>query len=79
MSRKYIRKNNVRGQWTEENLKLAIAKVKNGEISKHEAERRYGVPVRTLTRRLLSGNTVKSGMGPSGSLYVSIKFTAIYN
>lgn len=67
MPRKYVRTHKVvRGQWTEENLILAIEKVKKGEISKNEAQRRYGIPIRTLSRRLKTGNTTKSGLGPQG-------------
>lgn len=67
MPRKYVRTNRViRGQWTEENLILAVEKVKKGEISKNEAQRRYGIPIRTLSRRLKTGNTKKSGLGPQG-------------
>lgn len=77
MPRKYRRKHNViRGQWTEENLRLAIEKVKKGEISKHEAKRRYKIPIRTLTRRLQSGNTIKSGLGPPDNLRILIIFNA---
>ena len=50
MPRKYVRDRKVvKGQWTEENLLLAINKVKKGEISKNEAQRRYGIPIRTLS------------------------------
>lgn len=45
---------------------MVLEKVKKGEVSKHEAQRRYGISIRTLTRRLQSGNTTKSGLGPSG-------------
>lgn len=67
MPRKYVRKHTVvRGQWTEENLILAMEKVKNGEISKNEAQRLYGIPIRTLSRRLKTGDTKKAGLGPQG-------------
>lgn len=41
MSRKHFGKVNItaRGQMTQVNLRLAIEKVKNGEISKHEAKK----------------------------------------
>ncbi|XP_054716816.1 sushi, von Willebrand factor type A, EGF and pentraxin domain-containing protein 1-like [Uloborus diversus] len=65
MPRKYVRNHTVaRGQWTEENLILAMAKVKNGEISKNKVSRLYGIPIRTLSRRLKTGDTKKTGLGP---------------
>ena len=73
MSRKYVRNHKVvRGQWTEENLMLATDKVKRGEISKNEAQRRYGIPIRTLSRRLKTGNTTKSELGPQGIYFMII-------
>lgn len=45
-----------RAQWSEEQLSLAIERVKAGEISKRQAERDYGVPARTIGRRISSGN-----------------------
>ncbi|XP_054706657.1 tigger transposable element-derived protein 6-like [Uloborus diversus] len=69
MPRKYVRNHTVaKGQWTEENLILAMAKVKNGEISENKASRLYGIPIRTLSRRLKTGDTKKTRLGPQASL-----------
>lgn len=44
MTRKYFRRNNlIRGEWTEENLKLALDEVTKREITKHEAQRKYKI------------------------------------
>lgn len=66
MPRKYCRKSNVksRGTWTEQALVEAIEKVQANEISKREVERRYGIPIRTLNRRMKSGKTGKGRLGP---------------
>ena len=72
MPRKYKRK--VRGTkprctWTEEALVEAIEKVRTNEVSKREAERRYGIPARTLNRRMKSGNTEKGRLGPESRCF----------
>lgn len=69
MPRKYKRKQTAkpRATWTEEQLVTAVEKVQSGEISKREAERRYGIPVRTLSRRIESRNYRKGALGPEGS------------
>lgn len=79
MPRKYIRKTGAkpRATWTEEQLVTAIEKVQSGEISKREAQRSYNIPVRTLSRRIKSGNTHKGALGPDGklgNLYIDILF-----
>lgn len=58
-----------RAQWSEEQLSLAIERVKAGEISKRQAERDYGVPARTIGRRISSGNISKGRLGPDGELF----------
>lgn len=70
MPRKYVRKVGAkpRATWTEEELVTAVEKVRAGEISKREAERRYNIPVRTLSRRIASGNIHKGALGPEGKL-----------
>lgn len=55
-----------RGLWDPERLKEAITRIQAGEISFREAERYYGVPARTLKRRMDSGNTNAAGHGPTG-------------
>ena len=70
MPRVYERKQNIspRGQWTEQNLAEAARRYTAGEIGLREAERLYGVPTRTLTRRIASGKLIKRGLGPEGVL-----------
>jgi hypothetical protein len=68
MPTEYIRKRNVnRGQWSEENLRKAVRKLKANEIPFREAERYYGIPARTLKRRLELGNLNKGRLGPAGN------------
>lgn len=69
----------TRGQWTEDDLIVAIEKVKKRKISKHGAERIFKIPIRTLTRRMQSGNTSKSGLGPSGNFHQNIVCIFIHN
>lgn len=59
MGYKYSRKS-ARGHYGVENLKEALHKVKNGEISKRKAELVYGVPRKTLSRHL-NGQVAKFG------------------
>ena len=62
MPRVYERKQNIspRGQWTEENLAEAARRYTAGEIGLREAERVYGVPTRTLTRRMHQENRLNA-------------------
>jgi hypothetical protein len=70
MPTEYIRKGNVnRGQWSEGNLRQAVRRLQANEISFREAERYYGIPARTLKRRLESGNLNKGRLGPAGNLF----------
>ncbi|KAG8310529.1 hypothetical protein J6590_062658 [Homalodisca vitripennis] len=55
-----------RGQWNPE--REVINRIQAGDISFREAERYYGVPVRTIKRRMQSGKTDSPGHGPSCSL-----------
>lgn len=68
MPTEYKRKSTgaVRGVWTEEQLKEAIARLEAGEIGVNEAARYYGIPSRTLRRRKKSGSTIKVPLGPQG-------------
>lgn len=70
MPRVYVKKQGVppRGTWTEEALSEAVKRYKAGEIGLREAARTYGVPTRTLSRRMAAGNFKKSSLGPQGKL-----------
>jgi hypothetical protein len=57
-----------RGQWSEGNLREAVRRSQANEISFRETERYYGIPTRTLKRRLESGNLNKGRLGPAGNL-----------
>lgn len=57
-----------RGNWTEENLLAAIQSVQKGELGTNLAARTYGIPPRTLRRRLKLKNSKKGRMGPDSSL-----------
>lgn len=58
-----------RGNYTEGQLRSAVEGVKSGEISKREAERRFGVPARTIDRRIKSGKITKGPLGPGGKIF----------
>ncbi|XP_063230419.1 uncharacterized protein LOC134535276 [Bacillus rossius redtenbacheri] len=70
MGRIYIRKvgTHSRGQWSEENLCEAVARIKAGDIRIREAARYYNIPESTLRRRKSSGNVKKLSLGPQASL-----------
>lgn len=69
MPRFYIRKN-VRAQWSEEDLQNAVSDIHGGKGSVREISRTYNVPVRTLMRRMRSGNLNKVALGRKGSLSI---------
>jgi hypothetical protein len=70
MPTEYIRKGIVnRGQWSEGNLREAVRRLQAKEISFREVERYYGIPERTLRRRLESGNLNEGRLGPAGNLF----------
>ena len=54
MVRNYVRKTN-RGSWNERNMELAVAAVKNKEMSLRKAASTYSVPKDSLHRRV-NGN-----------------------
>ncbi|KAJ8878431.1 hypothetical protein PR048_019009 [Dryococelus australis] len=58
----------VRGTWTEDNLKEAIARLQARESRVNEAARYYGISSRSLRRRKQSGNMAKLPLGPQGVL-----------
>ena len=66
MPTEYKRKSNakLKAQWSQETLIEALHRIKTGEIGKREAERYYGIPARTLGRRLETNNTTKTRLGP---------------
>lgn len=54
-----------RGLWDPDRLKEAILRIQAGDISFREAERYYGVPARTIKRRMDTGKTHSPRHGPS--------------
>jgi hypothetical protein len=58
-----------RGQWSEGNLREAVRRLQANEISFREAEHYYGIPARTLKRRLESGNLNESRLGSAGNVF----------
>ncbi|CAH1987731.1 unnamed protein product [Acanthoscelides obtectus] len=69
MPTKYNRRStSLRGQWTKEQLLLAIAAVNNNSMGVNEAARHFNVPATTLRRRKKSGNLVVGPQGPSACL-----------
>jgi hypothetical protein len=69
MPTEYIKGNVNRGQWSEGNLREAVRRLQANEILFREAERYYGIPARTLKRRLESENLNKCRLGPAGNLF----------
>lgn len=64
MPTNYKRKtSSTRGSWSEENLVAAIQAVKNGSSIKRAAEN-FGIPRKTLERRLKRNDPSKGRMGP---------------
>uniref|UniRef100_A0A1B6D767 HTH CENPB-type domain-containing protein n=1 Tax=Clastoptera arizonana TaxID=38151 RepID=A0A1B6D767_9HEMI len=68
MPTKYKRKANaaVRGKWSEAQLKAALKRLEEGDISINRAASYYEIPPRTLRRRKLTGNDKKTPLGPPG-------------
>ncbi|CAH2010540.1 unnamed protein product [Acanthoscelides obtectus] len=62
MPRNYTKKN-VRAMWSAEDLINAISDVRCGRGSIRQISRTYAVPVRTLMRRIQSGNANKVKLG----------------
>lgn len=62
----YKRKPGVkpRGMWSIAQLQEAINRLRAGDIGLRDAERYYGVPARTLKRRMESEKTTALGGGP---------------
>lgn len=58
----------TRGNWTEESLQAAISSVKNGEKTIYSASKTYGIPRKTLERRIKNDNDKKGPMGPTSML-----------
>lgn len=78
MPTEYKRKtNSKRAQWSEESLREAVRKLQAKEISFREAERHYGVPARTLKRRLESGNLRKGCLGYGGK-FIQCNIIVLY-
>lgn len=65
MPRKYTRKTN-RGSWSEEAMEEARKSIEEG-MSLRKAEKLFGVPARTLSRRLEDGNFAKKSLGFMGN------------
>lgn len=66
MSTVYVRKltNQPRGQWSKDGLLEALDRLRAGKIGIRQAERKYGVPTRTLRRCVMDNNTSKIRVGP---------------
>lgn len=67
MPTKYKRKNSNRGNYTEENLRLAIEAVRNGS-SVNGASKNYGIPRKTLERKIKNNIFTIGRMGPDSML-----------
>lgn len=67
MPTKYKRKNSNRGNYTQENLRLAIQAVKNGS-SVLGASKTYEIPRKTLERKIKNNVSTTGKMGPDSML-----------
>ncbi|CAH1988200.1 unnamed protein product [Acanthoscelides obtectus] len=68
----YLRRNSSnRGSWTEDNLKHAMAAVKDGLMSVRRASLSFQIPRKTLERRLKHNNDKKWNLGPDSLLGTS--------
>jgi len=67
MPRSYVRKN-VRARWSEEDLRKAVGDIQGGKGSVRGISRTYKIPVRTLLRKMRSGNINKVPLGRKSSL-----------
>lgn len=63
MPTKYKRKNSNRGNYTEENVRLAIEAVRNGS-SVNGASKNYGIPRKTIERKIKNNIFTTGRMGP---------------
>ncbi|KAI4459812.1 homeobox-like domain superfamily [Holotrichia oblita] len=62
MPRKYQRRSN-RASWTEENLRIAVERVKNNSLNANQASKMYNIRCRTLNRCLASKIMTKRTLG----------------
>ncbi len=67
MPRNYKRKTN-RASWSEESLLCAAEEIKAERMSIWDASKTFGIPYRTLQRRIMQNNMKKGVPGPSSSL-----------
>jgi hypothetical protein len=63
----YKRKNDERGRWKQENLERAINVIKGKSMGISAASTAFGIPSRTLRKRILQNNYKKS-LGPAACL-----------
>lgn len=67
MPTKYRRRSTNRGNYSEDNLKLAIQAVKNGSTISG-ASKNYGIPRKTLERKIKTNVSTTGKMGPDSML-----------
>ncbi|KAK9729895.1 CENP-B N-terminal DNA-binding domain [Popillia japonica] len=67
MPRKYQRRSN-RSSWTEENLQIAVERVKNNSLNANQASKMYNIPYRTIKSRFDSNTMTKRILGKHPSL-----------
>lgn len=60
-----------RGLWDPERLKEAISRIEAGKISFREAERYYGIPTRTIKRRMEKGTLNAPGHVPTSKFRIT--------
>ncbi|KAL0829682.1 hypothetical protein ABMA28_003187 [Loxostege sticticalis] len=65
MPNQYVRISNERGKWSQQDLTEAVEAVLSRHVSVRQAALEYGVPRKTLERRIKTNNFSKGPMGPS--------------
>lgn len=68
MPRVYKRKTSRATTYTEESLRQAIEAVESKQLGVRAASRDYGIPLRTLVRRIQANNSVIGPLGPHSHL-----------
>ncbi|CAH2016525.1 unnamed protein product [Acanthoscelides obtectus] len=63
----YKRKSLERAKWTEEQLKSAMSTVKDEELSVRQAGKTFGIPRKTLEKRIKQNEDHKKKLGPDTS------------
>jgi uncharacterized protein YaaW (UPF0174 family) len=73
---KYVRKTS-RGSWSQDELTNAIDAITKQKMPIREAGRTFGIPERTLRRKILSNDFKKSKLGRANHLGVEVELKLV--